>query len=113
MKLNSSYVSDVLSLRSSSICVIIQVKEEPLVGGGGGRLQRRLSETNTALLPSPSIPCEACDATFDSRQMKNDHFLLMHPAPPPPPPPKTPLSPLADDDVTADDKVTWFIWDTV
>ena len=90
----------------------LQVKEEPSV-----RLQRRLSESNNAPLPlPPSIPCEACDATFDSRQMKNDHFLLMHPAPtPPPPPPKTPLSPLADDDVTADDKVhaVWLIWDTM
>ena len=88
--------------------VWLQVKEEPSV-----RLQRRLSESNNAPLP-PSIPCEACDATFDSRQMKNDHFLLMHPAPPPPPP-KTPLSPLADDDVTADDKVhaVWLIWDTM
>ena len=81
-----------------------------MAGGGNGRLQRRLSESNNAPLP-PSIPCEACDATFDSRQMKNDHFLLMHPAPPPPK--NTPLSPLADDDVTADDKVTWFIWDTM
>ena len=44
----------------------MQVKEEPRIGR-----HRTRSETI-------AIPCEACEETFDSKQMKNDHFLLAH-----------------------------------
>ena len=49
----------------------MQVKEEPREGR-----QRTRSETIADV-----IPCEECGETFDSRQMKNDHFLLSHPPP--------------------------------
>ena len=25
-----------------------------------------------------AIPCDLCDATFDTKQMRNDHILLSH-----------------------------------
>ena len=52
----------------------MQVKEEPR--GSSGRRQRTRSETIGGI--GGAICCEECDATFDSKQMRNDHALLAH-----------------------------------
>ena len=52
----------------------MQVKEEPR--GSSGRRQRTRSETIGGI--GGAICCEECEATFDSKQMRNDHALLAH-----------------------------------